>query len=161
MKREIDLLKSIADGLNKINDDLIFSGTFALTLQGMSLRRPVGDIDVLCLSGNFSPLKGMEKTDTYDHIGDYYDEDDELVIQSLPFLITEYVLEQDVKIDVFTPNFPLVYHDHQLVKHKYPEITLLSVSEIVKFKIEHAFGRACSRLKHRDDIIALMINNIK
>lgn len=157
--KRIEELIEIAKLINDHNEkQVIFSGSFALELQGIQNRRPCGDLDIIMDHCHVFDLpETMKKTDDYDFIDeiDDYVDDEEIV---RPFEIQAHRIK-GVKVDLFIPNFSIQFHEHQVVKHE-SGLKLLHFSEIVKYKVAHSFGTAFSRFKHRDDIIFLLMKNI-
>ncbi len=150
MKKE---LIEIAYEINELNKSkLILSGSLALSLQDVNLRRKPSDIDFLLLFGETIILpKGMKRTSQYDV--DDYDEGNERTYE------IEAYRYKGVKIDVFIPNWEITYRNDQcFFNGKNHTMKILKREEIIKFKIAHSFGHAFSKFKHRDDIIHLLVN---
>ena len=154
---EVDFrdLEKVARKILDVNKgNVIFSGSFALKLQNVSLRRSPADLDVYLVPNTlFVRPEGVEKTDDYDWIDSEecgYENSEER-----NFDIHAYDVD-GIKVDVFTPNNLTVFTKHQIVTRN--GLPLLKYSEIIKFKIEHANGTAFSRFKHRNDIIHMMVN---
>lgn len=155
MKQEI--LNTLID-LQKRNNNLIITGSTALDLLNLKIRREPTDIDLYLPISRHYCLSGYKKLKDED----IYDEQNYQIYQYLNS-------EDNIKIDIF---HPVSYEKCIIRNNEEPTITVRicgEVFEVVKpefilqFKIQHILSNKSdwkAKEKHRDDIIYFLQNNI-
>lgn len=143
-------LHEIAQKILKQNPGAALSGSLVLKAQGVPLRREPKDIDIyLPRFVEFNLLPGM-KEDENDH--DAYDEE--------YFMRRSYKYE-GFQIDTFTPHEE---SEKDESTELFPDMDfdlgckIISKFDILRLKMEHAFGEHYSRFKHRQDLIHILVN---
>lgn len=139
-------LIEIASLIQEKNPECALSGSLALQMQGVKIRREPKDIDIyLPYLISFNEPDGFKQIDIEEH--EKYENED--------FDLFRYEY-QGVKIDIFMPERKEVAAPTILPA----KIRHISKLDIIAFKMQHALDReSYSRYKHKDDIIHIMVNN--
>ncbi len=144
-------IAEIARAILKDNPAASLSGSIALKLQGVSLRREPKDIDI------YLPY-GVKLADTLGlvFLEDYQDgSGDEPEFDRISYRYTAKD-EKLFDIDIFNPSQK---RDDIVCERVYVDgLKLLPKEEIIKFKIMYAFDSSFSKWKHKDDIAHMMAN---
>lgn len=136
------------------NPKASLSGSLALNLQNIKTRREPTDLDFYLPLG-IDPLeiKGMTVDNFSEEQAAQYENE---FYELLPY---QYRAENEdiIRVDFFRP---IDQYVPPLISEtsKYG-IRVVRFSEIIKMKIEHAYGKHYSKFKHKDDI-AFMMSNI-
>jgi len=148
LKNKVHELIEAAKLIYSANPMMMLSGSLALHLQDIQVRRRPKDIDIFLPYGvDFVPTDGMQQSKEYGDNGEYDDENWER---------RGYTLG-DIKVDVFTPE-----EGHEVSfepdYHYVHGFNMLNKFDIMKFKLQHSYGEAASRYKHSQDIIHMLVN---
>jgi hypothetical protein len=139
-------LTNLALKILKANPDCFLSGSLALSIQGIKTRRQPHDIDIyLPFNGNFKFIEGLvvsknDQNDEYDD--DWYER--------------ESYEAEGVKVDVFTPKNETIPMPRTACEKG---LEMIYKSDIIGFKVDHSFGEHWTRVKHKDDVIHILVNN--
>jgi len=142
----MEKLKELAKRILKANPKAMLSGSFAMKLQGVDLRREPEDLDIW-IPGEVKIIEGME---IYNSSSRYPDED---------FIRESYIID-GVQVDFFVP----VEYPEVEPKWRYEAgLKVLLPEEIMKFKLEHGFDdySPIGQAKHLEDLIFIMQNKLK
>lgn len=145
MSNETKLLE-IAKQLIELNPTMAISGSLGLRLQlsKYRLRRDCKDLDMYLPYGEMLVKPDNWKIDaSRDEDRTHYDADT---------YSTDCFKIDGISIDVFTPIEP----EFNLYCTTIDEVPVVYFSDILKMKIEHSFGKAWTKHKHKDDIIFLL-----
>jgi hypothetical protein len=139
----MEKLKNIVEKIIEVNPKCMISGSYGLYLQGIATRNKPKDLDIFIPYGvEFILPVGMSKAKS--HSEDY--EEDEFLRE--PFTMG------GISVDVFTP-------ENEYIKppeyKKAQKIIVVEFTDIIRFKLRHAYGQHYTSYKHKDDIIHLMV----
>lgn len=140
-----ELIK-IAQEIQSLNDCLI-SGSLALSLQKVKLRREPMDIDVF--------ISDREKFKVPE--GFKYHEGEDLYSESIFERVT--YKKDKIKIDFFWFRESDDSYDLEPSYCYKNKLKLVSKEEVIKFKIEHALDKSYDGSKHKLDVIHILVNN--
>ena len=147
MKTEkIEKLKELAKQIMAVNPECLISGSLALVMQGIKIRREPQDLDIYLPYGEkFTKIEGMYSVPKN---GEYPPEN---------WNRESYVLAK-IQIDVFTPDDS----DEKGLNAGgwFGDIGTVRPSDIIKFKFDHALGEHWTKHKHATDIIYMMAANV-
>lgn len=140
----------IAKEILKLNPECSISGSLSLWYQGFKLRRDPVDIDIYC-----PDPAGILKLP----------EGGKIIIPSTEEEVEFYNNEEYERTKAL---YKGVQIDFLCVKSYYVPVLnrvegdfFVEAKAIIGFKLEHAFGEAYSRFKHRDDLLHILINNVR
>lgn len=143
----MDKLIELAKQIIEVNPTLILSGSIALKLQGVNIRREPSDIDFFIPYGQyFKLLTGMK--DVKIEMAEFYEDEE--------YELTRFSIGQTT-IDVLRP---FESDCRPLHTYTFKGIKLIHRDDIIAFKMKFALdSMSYSRWKHKDDIIHMMVNN--
>ena len=144
-----DLIK-IFQKILQVNPEAILTGSNALTIQNIKLRRKPKDIDIHIPYGtNFNAIDGLKYIEEIIYLNDER-------INRTSYL---YKHEDDhVKIDIFQPT--IGYIGHEPKKLICDNITCTHFIDILTFKMQHALHlKSKSSNKHAADLVYIFLNN--
>lgn len=139
-------LKAIAEQIVEQNEaTCLISGSIALKMNGVNIRREPIDIDIYLKYGEvFNKIEGMKihQTETEeDYEAEYYER-------------TGYIVD-GIKVDVFTP----MEKSHCIYATSNENDFTFASHVIIGLKAHHALGDSGSRYKHKDDIMHILLTN--
>lgn len=146
----ITRIQKLDDRLHKLSiveelqetENIILTGSFALELQGVDIRRDSVDLD-FCMDADgineFEPLKGMQELDTSWMSNEYGREDEDVTIRQFMYK----GIKIDILLDEEFPGFG------NLVEN----VEVYHTEAILGVKAKYAMERSAETwTKHRDDV---------
>lgn len=145
--RNPEQLLEIARKIQELNPTFLISGSLALHFNGVKLRSDPKDIDV------WQPLKTEivlpEKSRFYDG-GDGYEES--------AYDRKSYIIDE-AKVDFFIGFEDCDTFDYSEHYKVIQGVKFLLPDEILKFKISHAVDKNYEGIKHKLDLIHILVNS--